>query len=591
MTNKQTSLFSYFWPFVRPHRYRFWAMIFGASVWAFVTAYRPYTLKQIIDGVATFSGERQGIFRELQGPILWFIGLTICLNFAFRLREYLRYTTIIPIKAEIREKMFLHLQRHAHSFFQDQLAGNLSNKVLDMVRGFENMFLHIDCAFIPTLLQCVFTVTIMFTVHPAFALFTFSWFAVFMIATAWFAKTSVNLSDDQSEANSQLSGRIVDAFRNMSVVKMFAREPYEREFLHTYQTQEVQKSTRLARNLFNIHQVQGIATVVFISVLLLMTLYYWQQEWVSIGDFAFIIGASSELAMMAWWSSDQFLLFFKELGLSRQALSILKVPHDIVDAPNAKELHIGEGSIAFRNVSFQYIPSQKIFRDKNVAIHGGEKVGLVGFSGSGKTTFVNLILRYYDVDKGSIQIDGQDIRTVTQESLRKQISVIPQDTALFHRTLKDNIRYGNLSVTDEEVIEAAKKAHCHDFISQLPQKYDAIVGEGGVKLSGGQRQRIAIARAILKNSPILILDEATSALDSITERHIQESLKGLMEKKTCIVIAHRLSTLAHLDRILVFKDGRIIEMGTHQELLSTNGHYAHLWHRQTDGFLPEQESH
>ncbi len=258
-----------------------------------------------------------------------------------------------------------------------------------------------------------------------------------------------------------------------------------------------------------------------------------------------------------------------------------------MDAPGAIPLKIAKGEIAFENVTFNYIPEHNIFEDKNLKISAGSKVGLVGFSGSGKTTFANLILRYFDVESGMITIDGQDISKVTQESLRAQIAMIPQDTSLFHRSLLENIRYGRLDAPDHEVIDAAKKAHCDEFIDILPEQYHTTAGERGVKLSGGQRQRIAIARAILKNAPILILDEATSALDSVTEKKIQDGLKHLMDRRTCIVIAHRLSTLCGMDRILVFKEGKIIEDGSHKELIKANGHYAHMWKMQAGGFLPD----
>lgn len=252
-------------------------------------------------------------------------------------------------------------------------------------------------------------------------------------------------------------------------------------------------------------------------------------------------------------------------------------------------MKVTQGQIFFDKVKFCYMGSEALFKNKSVIIEPGQKVGLVGYSGSGKTTFVNLILRLYDATEGLILIDGQDIKEVTQDSLRANIGMIPQDPSLFHRTLMENIRYGRINATDEEVIEAAKKAHAHDFIINLPEGYNSLVGERGVKLSGGQRQRIAIARAILKNAPILLLDEATSQLDSVAESYIQESLWRLMQNKTTIVIAHRLSTLLHMDRILVFEEGQIIEDGTHSELLERNGQYKSLWDAQVGGFLPEMQ--
>ncbi len=260
------------------------------------------------------------------------------------------------------------------------------------------------------------------------------------------------------------------------------------------------------------------------------------------------------------------------------------------DLPGAYELKVTKGIISFDRVLFHYKGITPLFHNKSVIIEAGQKAGLVGYSGSGKSTFVNLILRLYDVTEGYILIDGQDIRGCTQDSLRKNIAMIPQDPSLFHRTLMENIRYGRIDANDESVVEAAKRAHAHEFIAKLPQGYNSLVGERGVKLSGGQRQRIAIARAILKNAPILILDEATSALDSVVESDIQQSLWELMQGKTTIVIAHRLSTLLHMDRILVFDMGKIVEDGTHTELLAMNGMYKTLWEAQVGGFLLDQRT-
>jgi ATP-binding cassette subfamily B protein len=291
--------------------------------------------------------------------------------------------------------------------------------------------------------------------------------------------------------------------------------------------------------------------------------------------------------MMAWIAALELPSLYKEIGVCKQALTIIQDPIEITDSPNAKPLKVSRGEITFDNVTFHYLPKANIFEDKSITIHAGEKVGLVGFSGSGKTTFVNLILRYYDVENGRILIDGQDIAEVSQDSLREQIALIPQDASLFHRSLIENIHYGRLNATEEEIYQAAKKAHAQEFIEKMSEGYHTLVGERGIKLSGGQRQRIAITRAILKDAKILILDEATSALDSVTERLIQDSLQDLMQGRTCIVIAHRLSTLSGMDRILVFKEGQIIEEGSPDELLALGGHYATMWEMQAGGFLPD----
>lgn len=314
---------------------------------------------------------------------------------------------------------------------------------------------------------------------------------------------------------------------------------------------------------------------------------FWQTEKITTGDMVFIFNAIWGIMFRLWFLGEALAGMFKDYGTGSQALTILLKQHEIKDKPNAEVLDAPNGSIKLKEVNFQYNKHKNIFINKSIAIKPGEKVGLVGFSGSGKTTFVHLLLRFFDIQSGTITIDGQNIVEVTQDSLRANIAMIPQDPSLFHRSLMDNIRYGNMDATDEDVIQAAKQAHCHDFIEQLPEKYNTEVGERGIKISGGQRQRIAIARAMLKRAPILILDVATSALDSVTERHIQAALRNLSKKQTTIVIAHRLSTLADMNRILVFDDGNIIEDGTHEELLTLNGHYASMWNMQANGFLPE----
>ena len=280
-----------------------------------------------------------------------------------------------------------------------------------------------------------------------------------------------------------------------------------------------------------------------------------------------------------------FAEFTEHFGKITQGLRVINQKHYILDIINAKELQIKSGKIQFENVDFYYKGISPVFTNKSITIYPGEKIGVVGYSGSGKSTFVNLILRLFDIASGQILIDGQDISKVTQESLIKSIAIIPQDPFLFHRSLMENIRYGLISASDDEVITASKKAYAHEFIILTPNGYDSLVGERGIKLSGGQRQRISIARAILKNAPILILDEATSAMDSVTEDYIQANLITLMENKTVIVVAHRLSTLLNMDRILVFDKGRIVEDGTHKQLLAINGMYATLWNSQIGGFL------
>lgn len=290
--------------------------------------------------------------------------------------------------------------------------------------------------------------------------------------------------------------------------------------------------------------------------------------------------------MMLWISGTEIPRVIQSVGLAKQALTVMCDPEDLNDKPSATPLNVTKGEIIFDDVTFHY-GKKKVFQNKSVHIRGGEKIGLVGYSGAGKSTFSNLVLRLFPVESGRILIDGQDIAGVTLESLRRNVALIPQDPMLFHRTIFDNIQYGDIDASKEAVYAAAAAAHCSEFISTRQEGYDTQVGERGTKLSGGEKQRIAIARAVIANAPILILDEATSALDSVTEGYIQETLDALMEGKTTLAIAHRLSTLARMDRILVFDQGKIIEEGTHEELLSLGKHYANLWQLQAGGFLPD----
>jgi ATP-binding cassette, subfamily B, bacterial len=320
---------------------------------------------------------------------------------------------------------------------------------------------------------------------------------------------------------------------------------------------------------------------------LFVAVYLWSRGEILVGQFVMTVSLTLLILSEVRNLSRRFLEFFEFIGNVASGVKAIAQPHELTDGAAARALPIERGQVAFHNVDFGYVPDSRIFQGLSVAIPAGQRVGLVGLSGSGKSTFTSLLLRLYDPQRGSIRIDGHDLRDLTQVSLHAQVGLIPQDPTLFHRTLRENIRYGRIDATDAEVEAAARRAFADEFIRQIPGGYDALVGERGIKLSGGQRQRIAIARVILKDAPILILDEATSSLDSLTEHAIQVALDEIMIGKTVIVIAHRLSTIAHLDRILVFSEGRIVEDGPHDELLAHQGEYHALWIRQTGGLLPE----
>jgi ATP-binding cassette subfamily B protein len=364
---------------------------------------------------------------------------------------------------------------------------------------------------------------------------------------------------------------------------------HEQRYLSHYLDQEVKAARRTFWFMERMRWFQYTATLSLQVGMIIFAASLWMQQNISVGSFAMVSSLLLLVINDVRNLTRRFLEFFEYLGNITDGVGVIIRPHEITDVPDGRALIVTAGEIRFEGVDFAYPGGLQVFRGLSLTIHPGERVGLVGFSGSGKSTFVNLILRLYDIQGGRILIDRQDIREVTQDSLRRAISMISQDPMLFHRSLGDNVRYGRLEATDTEVQDAARRAHADEFIAALPDGYNSLVGERGVRLSGGQRQRIAIARAILKNAPIFFMDEATSSLDSVTERHIQDSIEGLMRGRTAIVIAHRLSTIAHLDRIVVFHQGAVVEDGTHAELLALDGHYARMWSMQAGGFLPEHE--
>lgn len=583
------TLFAFFWHFIKERwGWLLLAQIFALS-WSIDHTLWPYVIMLLIDGITNYTGDKSEMWSVLATPIWMGASLWIGVEVFNRLSGFITAYQMPKFEASIRMEMFDYVQQHSYSYFNDHFAGSIANKIADMPKSATYIIEQLMRLFIPVLVA--FGISIAFFAHlqPMFAYILFGWFVLHIGICLAFSKKCDDYANIHAESRSALSGAIVDSLTNHLNGKLFSRLNLEKSFLQKFQNDEINKHRRSLFYMEKIKIVLGI--VVFLGpgiAINWLMLYEWQQGRLTAGEVIFIFNTMWNLTMMAWITGLELPGFIREIGVCRQALSIIQAPHGIVDAKDARLLHVNRGEITFDKVSFSYSSKHRpIFQDKTLDIHAGEKVGLVGFSGSGKTTFVHLILRYFDVQKGSILIDGQDISKVTQASLRSKIAMIPQDTSLYHRSLMDNIRCGRPEASDEDVILAAKQAHCHEFIEKLPQGYSTFVGERGIKLSGGQRQRIAIARAILKNAPILILDEATSALDSMTEKLIQESLGSLMEGRTTIVIAHRLSTLSHMDRILVFKDGKIIEEGSHDELIAQEGHYASLWQMQAGGFLPE----
>lgn len=578
---------AFFWHFISRQWKWFLLLQLCCFCWSIDHTLFPYIISTLIDSITKLE-DRSTMWSVVALPLCMGAALWLSVEIGYRGAGFISARLNPKLEASVRLSMFDYVQKHSYSYFSSNMSGGLANRISDMPRSMTDIVRLMTTLFVPVLLALVISTTLFARLHIFFAVILFSWMVVHIGICLAFARRCTKYSDIHSEARSTIIGKIVDSFSNHLNVRLFSRHKYEVDYLTRYQQDEQKKHTDSLIYIEKMKIAMGLACFLGPGVLLnWFMLYSWQQGTITTGDVVFIFNSAWNITMMGWFAGLEIPTLFKEIGICQQAMTIIREPHDVVDAPSAVTPKVVQGEIAFDKVSFNYIPSQTVFRNKSVKLHAGSKVGLVGFSGSGKTTFVHLILRYFDVEEGKILIDGKDISSFTLDSLRTQIAMIPQDASLFHRTLMENIRYGRLEATDEEVMAAARQAKCHEFIEKLPERYNTMAGERGVKLSGGQRQRIAIARAILKNAPILILDEATSALDSMTEKDIQESLESLMHSRTTIVIAHRLSTLSGMDRILVFKDGKIVEDGAPDELLAAEGHYAKMWNMQAGGFLPD----
>ncbi|CEK11017.1 ABC transporter ATP-binding protein [Legionella hackeliae] len=583
-------LSAFFWHFIKKQPVAFTLFFLAPIAMVLETTVFPYALKMIVDGLTTQQNNRSAAFLAV-APALWLGGGAWVISVSIiRLQNWWQGYVIPKFQAQVRMSVFSYLSRHSYYYFSNQMAGSLANKVNDLPRSLETIRMIISWNIIATFSAILASLLVLITINVWFAVILLTWVIIQFSISLYFARNINHYSEENAEDKSELSGRIVDTLGNIGTVKLFARTHDELEYLTKSQKREAKSNKKLIIYMNVFRLFLDIPVTIMLGLTVFLLIVFWQHQLISTGDLVFIFSSVLSIMTQMWMLSHAMADLFREIGIAKQALSLIMTPIEVTDVKNAKQLQVTEGRIAFENVSFHYQKGNRVFQNKSVIIHPQERVGLVGYSGSGKTTFINLILRFFDVEAGRILIDGQDISLVTQDSLRAAISMIPQDPTLFHRSLFENIAFGHLNATEEQVINAAQQAHCHEFITNLPQGYETLVGERGIKLSGGQRQRIAIARAILKNAKVLILDEATSQLDSLTEESIQASLFELMRNKTTLVIAHRLSTLLHMDRILVFDKGIIVEEGSHKDLIKQGGLYKAMWDAQIGGFLPEKRN-
>lgn len=583
---KQASVMDVFAVFLRAtlrYKWRALTILACAGIATGFQSAEPWVVKQLFNLLATQTPTTAtvGIFLPVIGL---FLLVQVLSWVSWRMMAIVNNRFQPVVMADLEEKAFDYLLGHSYQFFADTFAGSLVKKVGRLARAFERVSDEVAFRIMPVIVILVAAVVGLFMQSSLLAWLFIVWIVIYLVFNYFASRWAVVADTVRAELDSEVGGALADAVSNAVTIKLFPAHGYEREKLNEVLRRRSRANTRSWDRHEVIFATQGAMMIAINGALMYVGVRAWVAGTMTLGDLAFIQTFLGLVFSKMWEIGRSFRQIFDAYADGKEMVEVLNLPHSIRDVRGAKSLKVPRGIVTFQNVSFSFSRAP-ILERFSLTLNSQEKVALVGPSGAGKSTITKLLFRFYDVQKGKVLIDGQDISKVTQDSLRTQIALVPQEPVLFHRSLMDNIRYGRRDASDEEVIAAAKQAHCDDFISLLSEGYGTYVGERGIKLSGGERQRVAIARAILKNAPILVLDEATSSLDSESESLIQDSLRLLMRDKTVIVIAHRLSTIMQMDRIVVIERGRVIASGTHQELLRKKGTYATLWNIQAGGFL------
>ena len=576
---------------MRPHTLMVFLIVIGVLI-AILSAsvIAPLFYKKFFDLLNTVSGDGSMIDITPLTSIVFIILFINIINWiGWRVAWFSTNYLEGRVMANALQKAFDYTIYHSHSFFLNNFSGSLVQRINRFTRSFDMIFENIFYDLFSLIIKVVGTGIVLYITLPIMAYAIGAWIIIFLTISFIFAKIKLKYDVQASEMNSKITGMLSDSISNHNSVQSFSRFKYESNLINKINT------SIMKLNIFrwNFGSILDSAQA-FLGILIEFSVFYfgikfWQSGLISLGTFVLVQSYILIIGHSLWSFSRVVRNIYQGVADAKEMVEILYLPHEIKNNPDAKKLIIHAGNIEFKNVSFVFDgkikENKNIFENLSFSIRPGEKVAIIGSSGAGKSTLIKLLLRLYDIQTGEIIIDGQNIKKVTEESLRENISLVPQDTLLFHRTLMENIRYGKHDAKDEDVIKAAKLAHCDEFINSFTYKYETYVGERGIRLSGGERQRVAIARAILKNAPILILDEATSSLDSHSESLIQDAFHTLMKDKTTIVIAHRLSTIRKMDRIIVMDKGKIVEEGSHDELKNKEGGiYSRLWLLQAGGF-------
>ncbi|WP_067217789.1 ABC transporter ATP-binding protein [Stappia indica] len=590
ITAPPAGLFAFCWHYTRP----IWPILvavclLGTAVAIFEVMVFSF-LGDLVNWLAT--ADRETFFADNAGRLVWMGVVILVIMPALSLAwELLFHQTLLGnYPMAIRWQVHRYLLRQSIGFYQNDFAGRIATKVMQTALAVREVVTRVLDVLVYVSVYFVSAVLLIGEANFRLALPLVLWFFAYLAVLVFFVPRLKKLSQVQADARSLMTGRVVDAYTNISTVKLFSHTDREEDYARSSMRDFLKTVHRQMRLVTVLNTLLHTINVLLLFGIGAMSIYLWRADAVTTGDVAVAVALVLRLHGMSQWILWEVSGLFENIGTVQDGITTISREREVRDRPQAPALAVSRGEIAFEGVRFHYGKEAGVIDRLDLTIRPGEKVGVVGRSGAGKSTLVNLLLRFYDVESGRILIDGQDISAVTQASLRAQIGMVTQDTSLLHRSVLDNIVYGKPGAGEQDAMEAARRAHAAGFIDGLEDLEGrkglmAHVGERGVKLSGGQRQRIAIARVLLKNAPILVLDEATSALDSEVEAAIQESLNDLMAGKTVIAIAHRLSTIAAMDRLIVMDRGRIVEDGTHEELLARGGLYASLWSRQSGGFI------
>ncbi len=581
-----------FWATIRNHKKYFIPAMILQPLAIFSTGYAGmYIISLVVNRLTTENIPADQLLPTFMPYIITFIVIVAVGELIlWRLVMFLQWTMNDKVIYELNRKVFDTLSEQSMEFHTNRFGGSLVSQANKFTGAFARLADLYLFNIAPMIYAFVFTFVILAPILPMFAL-ALAVFAIIFMSVAWMSFRSIReLNVKEAETHNKVSGQIADSITNILAVKSFSREKLEKQRFEKFASDAREAGFKIRTAVIVRDFWFGLIITVIMTSAFVTLIFGNVWFGVAIGTLMLAVSYSMQILGNLWGFNGMLRQLNRIFGDAREMSLILNTHQTVADAPDAVKLKASKGAIDINDMTFRHADAKKndtIFKNFNLAITPGQRVGLVGHSGSGKTTLTKLILRFSDIQKGEILIDGQSISSITQNSLREAVAYVPQEPMLFHRTLRENIMHGKPNATEDDVIEAARRANALEFIEKLPDGFETLVGERGVKLSGGQRQRIAIARAILKDAPVLILDEATSALDSESEKLIQEALAELMKNRTSIVIAHRLSTISKLDRIIVMSDGKIIEDGDHDKLLKKKGQYAKLWAHQSGGFIEE----